>query len=141
MQEFELDSTKPPALVWWRADHADGWLSLDHSCGGHSHNRLSGWVRPITVPHATVGLLLALDSEEFAIECYPGGLAYKVTEEHRVAFARFLQARGLLAGDVLLLQQAVYPLDPCSATLEALGIDGEVEQPGASLLVLGWNVD
>lgn len=141
MQAFELDSTKPPALVWWRADPAEGWLSLDHLCGGHRHTRLGGWVQPIAVPKASVDLLWALDGEEFASECRGGGLAYEVAHEHRAAYAEFLAARGLKAGDLSMLQQAVYPLDPTSQTLEAMGIDGKVKQAGTSLLVLGWNDD
>lgn len=141
MQAFELDSTNPPVLVWWREDAAAGWLRLDHLCGGHQHNRLRGWVLPIPAPKASADLLWALDGEEFAADCRGGGLAYEVADEHRAAYAKFLEVRGLKAGDLSLLQQAVYPLEPSSKTLGMLGIDGEPVQAGASMLVLGWNDD
>lgn len=140
-QAFELDSTKPPVLVWWRTDQAPGWLTLDHFCGGHTFNRLSGWVKPIAVPLAAVDLLWALSDEKFAAECRGGGLAYEVADEHRRAYIEFLEARGMKAGDISMLQQAVYPLDTSSATLETFGVESDSIPVGASLLVLGWNDD
>lgn len=139
MTPFELEAS--PALVWWQSGEADGWLKLDHLCGGHNHSRLGGWVLPIPVPQASLELLWALDSEEFSAECQGRDLAYEVTDEHRLAYVKFLESRGMKAGDVSMLQQAVYPLDTGSATLEALGIDVGSRQAGAQLLVLGWTND
>jgi len=141
MEVFELDSSKPPALVWWRADATEGWMSLDHLCVGVRHNRLGGWVLPAPVPKASADLLWALDSQEFAADCRGGDLTYEVADEHRAAYVQFLESKGLKAGDVSMLQQAVYPLDASGPTLAALGIEIASAQSGASLLVLGWNDD
>lgn len=141
MAVFELDSSKPPALVWWRSDATEGWLSLDHLCGGHRHNRLGGCVLPLHVPKASTDLLWALDSQEFAADCRGVDLTYEVSDEHRAAYVKFLESKGLKAGDVSMLQQAVYPLEAGRPTLAAFGIEIASAQPGASLLVLGWNDD
>lgn len=138
---FKLDSSKPPALVWWRAAQTEGWITLDHLCGGLRRNRLGGSVLPVTAPKALDDLLWALDSQEFASDCRASDLTYEVADEHRAAYVKFLQSKGLVAGDLSMLQQAVYPLDASDSTLAALGIDISYAQPGASLLVLGWNDD
>lgn len=136
---FELGST--PALVWWRPDAADGWLKLDHHCGGHNHRSVGGWVLPALFAQSSWDLLWALDSQEFASQCRGGGLAYEVADEHRQAYVKFLESKGMKAGDLSMLQQAVYPLDTGSATLAALGIDEASRQAEAALLVLGWTDD
>lgn len=139
MASFELRST--PALVWWRPDAADGWLKLDHLCGGHNHSRLGGWVLPAQVAHDLSDLLWALDRQAFASDCRGAGLAYEVAEEHRLAYVKFLESQGMKAGDLSMLQQAVYPLDTGPATLAALCIDEGSRQTEAALLVLGWTDD
>lgn len=141
MSTFDLDSTQPPALVWWRDSPADGWLRLHHLCGGHAHERLGGWVLPLTVPSSTHDLLWSLDAETFAKACRGGGMDYEVTEEHRTAYTAFLAQHGLKAGELAMLKQAVYPLHAGAETLSALGIEVQGLQDDAKLLVLGWNND
>jgi hypothetical protein len=139
MATFELGSA--PALVWWRPDATDGWLKLDHTCGGHNHSHLGGWVLPALFAQSSLDLLWALDGQEFASQCPGGGLAYEVAGEHRQAYVKFLESKGMKAGDLSMLQQAVYPLDTGAATLAALGVDESSLQSGAELLVLGWTDD
>jgi hypothetical protein len=139
MKLFDLDSRGAPALVWWSEEPHDGWLRLDHLCGGINQNRLGGWVKEIHPAPSAKEFLFSLDSQEFARGCRGENLDYEVSREHRAAYAAYLGDRGVHPGDLSLLQQAVYPLGTDGETLDLLGLLGHSPPPNAALLVLGWN--
>lgn len=147
-ETFDLGgATSKPALVWWlpggqASSQQQDWERLcGFSCGGFSCNTLEGFVRRVNVPESSLGLIERIANEEFAAGCRGESLDYEVATEHRAAYVTFLAENNLQAGNLQMLQQAVYPLAATSEVLDALGADHEIQPDGASLLVLGWNCD
>ncbi|MFJ7794665.1 hypothetical protein [Pseudomonas sp. NPDC096950] len=135
-----------PWLVFWKDElvaEDTEWAELaSHSCNGFRCDHLDGYVIPLTPETPAVAeLLKEIALEAFCVGCAAPDLDYGVEPEHPTAFSRWLEDRGLAAGEISLLMQAVYPLQASEAVLLALGLPGVVIPPGAHLLVLGWNCD
>lgn len=90
---------------------------------------------------AVAELLKEIALEAFCVGCATPDLDYGVEPEHPTAFSRWLEDRGLAAGEISLLMQAVYPLQASGSVMLALGLPDVEIPPGAHLLVLGWNCD
>lgn len=132
-------------LVWWlpRVGEApEGWFDLaGHACNGFSIDYLTGWVRPLDPSPSGLKLLEDIADEDFAKPCDVTDLDYGVTDQHREAYSSYLAQRGLEAGELRQLVQAVYPLAASRKKLLALGADTECIPSGACLLILGTNCD
>jgi len=135
-----------PWLVFWKEKLVAGdigWAELaSHSCDGFRCDELDGYVIPLTpATPAVAELLREIALEAFCVGCAQPDLDYGVETDHPAAYARWLEDRGLAAGEISLLMQAVYPLQATEDVLLALGLPDVEIPPGAHLLVLGWNCD
>lgn len=132
-------------VVWWlprEGKAPQGWFDLaGHACDGFKLNYLDGWVFPLEPSAAGLQIIDAIANEAFADCCDVTSLDYEVTEQHRTAYVSFLAERGLEAGDLSRLVQAVYPLAASKSNLQVLGIKCQDIPHGAWLLILGTNCD
>lgn len=128
-------------LVWFvpaTQPKPNGWMLLNnHTCGGFSCNGFSGWVLPANaVGHDK--LLRSIADEDW---CTRGTkLDYEVKPEDVEKYRRFLIGNGLVAGDIALLTQAVYPIAATEVVFARLGLQSPIGID-CSLLVLGQNCD
>ncbi|MDH0342074.1 hypothetical protein [Chromobacterium haemolyticum] len=132
-------------LVWWlpRTEQAPmGWFDLaGHACDGVKLDYLDGWVFPLEPSPAGLQIIDDIANEAFAECCDVTSLDYEVNEQHRAAYVNFLALRGLEAGDLSGLVQAVYPLAATKSNLQTLGVECQEVPHDAKLLVLGTNCD
>lgn len=132
-------------LVWWLPrdeQYPQGWFDLaGHACNGFALNYLNGWVFPLEPSSAGLKIIDAIADESFAERCEVSNLDCEVTDQHRAAYVAYLAERGLEAGDVSKLEQAVYPLAASKSNLHVLGVESPIVPTGAELLILGSNCD
>lgn len=143
-----------PVVVFWKASllpgDGDKWLPLvGHDCNGFRIDSLGGYVIGLRHGEEARSLLNSIAYEDFCTglqqdqfdRANADSLDWGVEDPHRQAYATFLQGKGLEAGRLELLQQAVYPLAATAANLERLGVGKCGIPAGADLLVLGDNCD
>lgn len=143
-----------PELVFWKKElsSTDGseWQPLlGHDCNGFAIGYFVGYVIRLVPAKAAMPLLNEIAAEKFCAGVLQEELSlgnadsldYGTEEPHRRAYVAFLEERGLEAGSLELLQQAVYPLAATYSNLDVLGIRGRTIPAGVALVILGWNCD